>query len=486
MWILLCVALFTGTIAGIGVRQYRDTKYAIWVYENGRHVQAVVEGGEYDDGYYYMRYVYIDENYKYKGTEGKYAKREEAEARIGVKVEIVIDGKGVSVLASERPQMTGLGMLKVCGGICGAALLGIVILGIAALYRRLQTKDRAPLNIKKGLLGIGFIACLLTLFGGMVLGKAVMIFVGFGVMSGGALLVSAVILIRIFVRAGNKPRAERSATTDDPFASDGEIPSAADGKEEEAEQIDRINSTYGYDNKIAMAEHQFAHIKTAFRASDRKEKVFGCIFLIVLLSLLAGFPIAMVFGQNIVGFCCLGAFAFIIILSMVIVTVRQKISRSERGYDMSDPHRGKVLSCSMSSESSTGSDHRTRIMSTVYKVKIAADGEERTAYTREFFHEGEEVTVYFHCKYKGLAKVAENSCETLVKETEELLKEAETLLREDDDVMGETHEAEEETAPVAKEDCDAENAETDAFANTQSHEGDDLAPKPARKPRKIK
>ena len=192
------------------------------------------------------------------------------------------------------------------------------------------------------------------------------------------------------------------------------------GAQEEAETLARINSTYGAENRAAMAAHQISHVKNAYRSSGKKEKIFGFVFLGVLLALFAGFPLFIMLGYHVAAFVCLGGFAGIIIIAGITVAVRQKISMSGKGYNSSIKRKGKVLSCTMSSSVGYSSSRRTsRVTSITYKVRLDVDGVEKTAYSRIFYEVGEELDVLCHNKWPSLAMIVSNSADIEAKQASE-------------------------------------------------------------------
>ena len=176
--------------------------------------------------------------------------------------------------------------------------------------------------------------------------------------------------------------------------------------EAESEALARINSTYGVENQTAMAEHQIAHVKSAYRSSSKKEKIAGFVLLGVLLALFLGFPIFIGLGYIVAGIVCFAGFGGIIIISGITVAIRQKISMSSKGYKNSILKKGKVLACTMSSLTGYSAGRKTnRITIVMYKVRIEVDGEEKTAYGKTFYEVGDEVEVLCNGKWKNFATI---------------------------------------------------------------------------------
>ena len=177
-------------------------------------------------------------------------------------------------------------------------------------------------------------------------------------------------------------------------------------REKEYAQIEDINSSYGYSSKIKEAEYISRHSANIYKNSSSKQKVLGGLFLGFLLT---DFAMIMVFGflniwvGAIVCFCLFGG---TILLAILITVIMQKISMSGAGKKNGDALDGKVKLCAMSSSSSTGSEHTTRIKSVVYKVTVEVEDREYSAYTKTFYETGDSVKIVPRGKH--LATIVED------------------------------------------------------------------------------
>lgn len=178
-------------------------------------------------------------------------------------------------------------------------------------------------------------------------------------------------------------------------------------RESEREAIEKINSTYCSENRMAMAEHQLRHISAARNsgAQGKNAKLFGILLIIWLLGAFAGIIICAMFHAMVGVFICMGIFAGTIIICIVVITIRQKISMSDKYYDPTDVRKGEVISCTVSSQTSTGGRHYSRVMSVVYRIAVEVDGEQKVAYSRSVYEAGEEVDVLLNRKFESMVKI---------------------------------------------------------------------------------
>lgn len=176
-------------------------------------------------------------------------------------------------------------------------------------------------------------------------------------------------------------------------------------REKEYAQIADVNSSYGYSSKIKEAEYISRHSANIYKNSSPKQKALGWLFFGFLMT---DFALIMVFGflgifvGAIVCFCLFGG---TILLAILITVTMQKISMM-RKKGSGEALDGKVKLCVMSSSSSTGSSHTTRIKSVVYKVTVAVEDREYSAYTKTFYETGDSVKIVPRGKH--LASIVED------------------------------------------------------------------------------
>ena len=532
---LAFISLFFVVLTVLGFRGYRTAIAETEFLKNGTRVQAEIFEVYPLNEDWGCRYRYEDRNGRiYMGGTGKlYRRLSDAESRLGEKITIVIDGNGKSMRADYEPQTGVLTM-----GIVGASVIAIcwtviaVLVGLMIRERRRLRASGKDVAIQKApiIVFAAFFACVAFLFAGMLAGKTWMIIGSIVALFGGGFLLAIGIVVRIALqmRKGLKSSytAEpNTAEQDDTETGGVESPisvfeeygehtdgqeNQTDARDEEEKQIEKINSTYGAENQYETARYHIKHASNAYRLSNRKEKILGFLLVGVLLALFAGVPISMSTGHIVLGFVCLGGFAGIIILAMVIVTVRQRISMSGKGYDPLSAKKGRVIACTLSGQSSVND----RITSTVYKVRIDVDGEEKIAYSWEYYNQGDEIFVLSHKKRKNpvsiidkpeepfdvqerLAELGESTRispegrEVILRMRERLEKRKALLADEQARKIEDSEQADEQAREPVREESETENRESENI-DTKEREAETEMPvsekktQGVRKPRKLR
>ncbi len=184
-------------------------------------------------------------------------------------------------------------------------------------------------------------------------------------------------------------------------------------KEDEEEKLEDINSSYGYDSKMKLAEYQMDHVANAYRYSSRGDKIKGWLFFGFLMG---DFALIFLFGflRNMTGvIVCLGIFAGTIILSIIVKIILEKTSMSRRvNTDKYEQRQATVKGSVLSSMGSTGGGSRrstVRVHSVTYRIILDVDGREYQAYSDEIYAEGERLTVWVRKNSGGVAKIIESS-----------------------------------------------------------------------------
>ena len=176
--------------------------------------------------------------------------------------------------------------------------------------------------------------------------------------------------------------------------------------EEEEEKIADINSSYGYDNKMKLAQYQMDHTANAYKNSSSRDKVLGWLFFGFLM---ADFAMIMVFaflGIMIGALVCFCIFGGTILLSLIIKIILEKTgisARKRKGVEYITCE-GIVKACVLSSMGSTGGSRRNstqRVHSVTYRVIIIVDGREYNTYSKQFYEQGERITVSVRKDGKG-------------------------------------------------------------------------------------
>ncbi|MDE6398022.1 MAG: hypothetical protein K2L51_01745 [Clostridiales bacterium] len=401
--VVLCIVgmfLLFGMLAfSQGRKQAQDVKR---LKENGTLVTAQITKYHYDsdDHDYTLYYEYTDEaGTVYTGSTGRsYGSYDEANAHYGEPIEIYIDANGESVRADFPDQSAYMNtayyvLWAAFGGIC----LAIVLLAVSLIVsrRRARSQGAPTSSIKPSmiLVPLCIFGCFAGIFAGIATHRTWLIFASTGALFGGAFVVSVVMLIGMFVRAKRHTVSPQT----------GETLSEA---ESEAQMRARVNSTSYTENKEALAQWQFSHLKETFRHSSHKEKTLGCLFLCWLLGLFVAIPIFAAFRIVPGVIACFCGFCGTILLAGIISAVHQKCMRSEKRFDPTRTYCGEVRSCTVSSSTSTGS-RSTRIMSVTYRIVLSVDGAEKIAYSREFYETGEKVRVWLHKKNAKAAYIVD-------------------------------------------------------------------------------
>ena len=178
-----------------------------------------------------------------------------------------------------------------------------------------------------------------------------------------------------------------------------------DTKEEELSKIKDINNSYGYENRLKEAEYIGDHAANIYKNSSKKEKIFSWLFfgfLIanVILSLIFAF-FNIVIGMII----CFALFGGSILVALIVKTIAERISIHPKVYRKSQDSKivsGRIKKCFLSSTKgvgvgnphiSSGRVSTVRIKKVVYRVTVTANNKDYTAYTEDFYEEGEVVAI---------------------------------------------------------------------------------------------
>lgn len=386
------IALFTAIVFSIGVRSYLGEKADKRLLDNGVRVEAEIDKVITLGESYATTYNYTDDNgVNYNGTVKRYSAYSEAESHVGEKVEIVLGEGGKSLLASTVPQVKQFyNMAFISGCIMGAALLGLIfsIIKTVTEYRLIHGgEEKKPKSKMRFVLIVWIAISFITLFGGMIAQAGAILIAGIAMLFGGSFLLSIIMLFAMAQRAKSEIKAESAENAADRL----------DASQAESESIETINETYGAENQVEQGVRMMKQVGRAWKASSVGDKIKGMLFLVTFLACCALFVVFTSIGHPIWGVIALGVGAGMILISLLVVKMKERISLSGAKHIKSDSRIkcGTVTSCVLSSESSysSGAHSSTRIVSTVYKVNVDIDGEIKTGYTRDFYNEGDEVTV---------------------------------------------------------------------------------------------
>lgn len=229
-----------------------------------------------------------------------------------------------------------------------------------------------------------------------------------------AIILSIVSLVKIFKKPsgdGDGEGARYKTGADDGDGDDSELDAdseenANSANDEELRMIEEINSTSGAENRIAYARHAVSDAKKAYAASDKKTRVLGRIFLTVLLALIFGGVAFTFLGYYVVGLSCLGGFAGIILIAIAIVSIKIRVSMKGEGFE-EEIFDATVKLSVIASKRTQENNGVITVTDVVYKIVLDVNGEEKIAYSRTCYNEGDSVKVRLHEKNKSAAMIAE-------------------------------------------------------------------------------
>ncbi len=243
----------------------------------------------------------------------------------------------------------------------------------------------------------------------IVSGNGTIMYVGIATLFGGSFLVAIITTLVVIIGVARGDKTDNgSRSTHDKKASDASgtlsDDDRIDAREKEYESLANINSTYGYDNKLAQAEHQISHIKKAFKASNGSERAKGCTFAFFFVGSFLGCAIGgmvlLSMDHTVPGILVFLCSFLIIIGALVVVKIKEHLSMSTK-YKPEDYTRktGRVTLCVMSSSTVAG-EHNARVTSMTYRVGLEIEGKTYNAYSSNYYNEGEVLPVLLHKKGK--------------------------------------------------------------------------------------
>lgn len=213
-----------------------------------------------------------------------------------------------------------------------------------------------------------------VIFLGSYLGKPWLWKLGIALLFGGSFLIAMIVTIVVVVRA-----VKHSGEQAD---------EQQDGKDFTDTIIDADDDEDGEVTPAEVAERQISNAVSEYKASSRKEKVFGIILITALLICFFG-GIASFWFSKIAGGVLIGAFVLIIISCIIITSIKQHVAMSGRGVRANAPvNEATVISCTVSSETTVMG--RTTV---VYKVRLDLGGEEKVTYSKNYYEVGESISV---------------------------------------------------------------------------------------------
>ncbi|MCM1404003.1 MAG: hypothetical protein NC133_00635 [Prevotella sp.] len=218
----------------------------------------------------------------------------------------------------------------------------------------------------------------------VVFENAAFMFIGMQIIMGGALFFSIVALMLMAKRAAQDVKKENEEQTDTVHAY--------------AQEIATVNATAGYDNRMAMADHELKSWLRTLHAAPKGDIVKSVVLLVWLFGTLFGGVAMLSYSHNgenlplmIAGIAVTACFPLTIIVVAIVVATRQRLSR-RIDYNQ-PPLTATVVSCTVSSQTITGA-HTRRIGTTNYRVVVTdSAGKQFVAYTRRAYNAGEQIIV---------------------------------------------------------------------------------------------
>ncbi len=183
-----------------------------------------------------------------------------------------------------------------------------------------------------------------------------------------------------------------------PIEEDGEEADAGSegwSRRDEEELINDINNSSYYENQMNNAKFSARHAANNYKNTSTKGKVFGTLFLVLILADVVLAIIFFYFNIIIGAMICIGVFAAAILTSMIVVKTAERRSLKFDVNKLKDTriYCGEVKACMLSSSTSVGDSDRghSRITGVVYKVIVEYEGNSYTAFSRDFYENGEKV-----------------------------------------------------------------------------------------------
>ena len=227
------------------------------------------------------------------------------------------------------------------------------------------------------------------------------------------ILVVVGLVLMITGKLGDGKSNAESSSTAPPIADASDVPTASTKSVTDSDpaewnvqratgEIDRemsdreeINSAYGFKSRYKYGEYQMRHTADNYKRASSKDKVLGWLFFAFLMidfALILVFAFCRIMIGAIVCFCLFGGSiiaALIVTKAVEYRSMRVKLDPSEKQNVVG----GAVVSCFVSSSTSTGGRRTTRIVNVVYRVVVNVDGKDYTAYSDSFYETGEHVAV---------------------------------------------------------------------------------------------
>lgn len=163
-------------------------------------------------------------------------------------------------------------------------------------------------------------------------------------------------------------------------------------------QID-INTSSGVENQINHGKYVYNMAKKNQKYATDKEKTFGIIFIVILITSLICGAVLLFAGIGIGCYICFGVFVGTLFIALLCKIIAEQRGMSTKKIKKDAPRKNAtVIETIVSSYTAVGGFsprrlHPARITSTVYKVILNVDGNQLTAYSQNFYNAGDKVKV---------------------------------------------------------------------------------------------
>lgn len=181
-------------------------------------------------------------------------------------------------------------------------------------------------------------------------------------------------------------------------------------REQEMSDIRDVNASRGYESHRKSDKFMMRHVSNNYKHATPKEKVLGWLFFGFLMTdfvLILVFAMLHVMVGALVCFCIFGG---TILVSLIVKIIIERMSMRVKPAKLDDKEtlKGVVTACLLSSTTSVGGSERrytTHITGVVYRVVIDCDGQQYTAYSKEYYEEGDEV--FFVVRHRTIVAIVD-------------------------------------------------------------------------------
>ncbi len=159
-------------------------------------------------------------------------------------------------------------------------------------------------------------------------------------------------------------------------------------EEERKEDVNQDGSKLSYD------AYQVKAVIDNWKQASTADKIKGMVFLFFFLGCCIGFVVLISLGHITLGLICFGVGAGLILTSLIVVKMLQRRSLKLKKGRSYTKEKAIVVSCSLSSQTTTGTRHRKYIGNTTYKVNLKlSSGQKVVAYSKEFYDIGDRLSI---------------------------------------------------------------------------------------------